>query len=457
LSKARIRARIKRDLPLEYAAERISAHGGLELFRRYLVQIDFAGRVRRALRGVGLDTDYGVVSLLLCVIGLLVVGGWRISHLAFVGRDPILLRFCGLQRMPADRTVARWLERFGSQALYALGELIRELVYEQIARARLPRLTLDIDGTVLRTGSRVEGAARGFNPHHPKDPSYYPLTAHVAPLGQILRVWNRPGNVHDSHNADGFLRGIVRELRERFGCRIPLELRMDGAFFHPAVLAFLDEERVEYAIKVPLWKWLGLRQEIRHQRLWRRVTEEIDGFERLRWLEPWQRWERIAIYRKRVSHETRKNFQLDLFSPDDGHFEYSAIATNKTLDLPALWHFAAGRGGHEKTLAELKDQLGFATIPSHDFHANSAWQLLSVLALNLVRSFQLATGAARRPRTWKRTFDYVFRSLRTLRFELIDQPVRIVRPGGRTALRFAVSPAAQRRLRDVDRRLTRAA
>jgi hypothetical protein len=214
---------------------------------------------------------------------------------------------------------------------------------------------------------------------------------------------------------------------------------------------------VEYAIKVPLWKWLGLRQEIRHQRLWRRVTEEIDGFERLRWLGPWQRWERIAIYRKRVGHETRKNFQLDLFSPDDGHFEYSAIATNKTLDLPALWHFAAGRGGHEKTLAELKDQLGFATIPSHDFHANSAWQLLSVLALNLVRSFQLATGAARRPRTWKRTFGYVFRSLRTLRFELIDQPVRIVRPGGRTALRFAVSPAAQRRLRDVDRRLTRAA
>jgi hypothetical protein len=52
LSKARIRARIKRDLPLEYAAERISAHGGLELFRRYLVQIDFAGRVRRTLRGL---------------------------------------------------------------------------------------------------------------------------------------------------------------------------------------------------------------------------------------------------------------------------------------------------------------------------------------------------------------------------------------------------------------------
>jgi hypothetical protein len=45
---------------------------------------------------------------------------------------------------------------------------------------------------VLRTGSKVEGAARGFNPHHPKDPSYYPLSAHLAQLGQILRVQNRP-------------------------------------------------------------------------------------------------------------------------------------------------------------------------------------------------------------------------------------------------------------------------
>jgi hypothetical protein len=40
------------------------------------------------------------------------------------------------------------------------------------------------------------------------------------------------------------------------------------------------------------------------------------------------RTERICVYRKRVGHETRKNVQLDLFSPGNAHFEYSAIATN---------------------------------------------------------------------------------------------------------------------------------
>jgi hypothetical protein len=167
--------------------------------------------------------------------------------------------------------------------------------------------------------------------------------------------------------------------------------------------------------------------------------------------------ERVVVYRKRVSHRSRKNFQLDLFDPADGHFEYSAVATNKTLSIPALWHFMAGRGAHEKTIAELKQAVAFDTIPTNDRHANAAWQMLSVLALNLVRSFHIATGAAERRRTWKRTFAYVFPALQTLRFELIHQPVRLVRPAGVAALRFAVSPRARQRIEAVQRHLERAA
>ncbi len=163
------------------------------------------------------------------------------------------------------------------------------------------------------------------------------------------------------------------------------------------------------------------------------------------------------VYRKRVSHRSRKNFLLDLFSPDDGHYEYSAVVTNKTLGVVRLWHFIAGRGGHEKTLSELKQHLAFDVIPSADRGANAIWQQISVLTLNLVRSFQLAVGAPRRPATWKRTCLWVLQSLQTLRFELIDQPVRLVRPAGRTQLRFAVSPPTQRRIRHVERCLRNAA
>ena len=152
----------------------------------------------------------------------------------------------------ARRKFHEALKAFDSPMLEKLSELIRQLVYDQVEGGGLARLTIDLDGTVLRTGAKVDGAERGFNPHHPKDPSCYPLTAHLAQLGQILRVWNRPGNVHDSHNAAGFLRGVFGDLRGRFGHRLPVELRMDAAFFHPEIFSFLDGERVEYALKVPM-------------------------------------------------------------------------------------------------------------------------------------------------------------------------------------------------------------
>lgn len=73
-------------------------------------------------------------------------------------------------------------------------------------------------------------------------------------------------------------------------------------------------------------------------------------------------------------HRTRKNYQLDLFDPDDGTFEYSAVATNLPLKLRALWRLTVERGVHEKAIGELKTGLSFDTIPAHDYHANWSCQ-----------------------------------------------------------------------------------
>jgi len=150
------------------------------------------------------------------------------------------------------------------------------------------------------------------------------------------------------------------------------------------------------------------------------------------------------IYRKRVRHESRKNFQLDLFTPDDGHFEYYAVATNMTLGLPALFAFVCGRRAQEKTLAELKGEFGLDVVPTNHYGANSAWQQLSVLAHNLVRSFQLDSGAEPKRRSRKRTYAFLFRSMRTLRFLVIARAGRLTRIGGRARLRLAQNASVQR-------------
>jgi hypothetical protein len=102
---------------------------------------------------------------------------------------------------------------------------------------------------VITTGASVAWAFRGFNPHHRKEPSYYPILAHLAQTGHILRVKNRPGNVHDSKGAVGFVRDLIEDVRMRLGRALPLEFRMDGAFFQREIIELLERKRAGYASK----------------------------------------------------------------------------------------------------------------------------------------------------------------------------------------------------------------
>ena len=402
------------------------------------------------------DTDYGSYRMALSLMAMLLVGGSRLRHLQFLAHDPLVLRFSQLTRLPDIRTISRWLGSLTEGVRDRIAELMRDVAYESARLAKVTRVTLELDGTVLRTGLCAEGAERGFNPHHPKDKSYYPLTAHLAQTGQLLDIQNRPGNVHDSIGALDMLRILVEDIRENLG-RTLIEVRLDGAFFHAPILRFLAESRVEYALKVPMWRWLDLRGRIADRKQWTQIRPRLSAFSMTLRIPKWDIEQKVAVYRKHVSGKTRKNFQLDLFTPDDGHYEYSVVATNKSLSLLALWDFMAGRGGHEKTLGELKTHLAFDTVPCQDWDANCAWQLLVGLTHNLIRHFQLSTTAMRRPKGRKRTTLFVMETLRSLRFELINLPARLARPQGREELRLAASPAARLRYETTLAVLDRAA
>jgi hypothetical protein len=451
LNVASLHRMVKGKLHVEFARQELTSYSGLELFRRYLRQGDLPSRLRAAWAATG--GDYGGGRLALLVLALLYTGARRLEHLRYLAGDPLIARFCGLARIPTARTMGNWLRQFTQAALAPLVQLNHDLVTEAIARLQLPRLTIDVDGTVVRTGGSVAWAFRGFNPHHRKDPSYYPLLAHLAQTGHILRLKNRPGNVHDSKQAAAFLREVIDGLRGRFGRRPPLEFRMDAAFFQRDVLRLLAARGGHYAIKVGYWSWLPLKQLAAERERWLPIAPTVTGFFHALHIPQWNLQLRVMIYRKHVAHESPKNFQLDLFTPDDGHYEYAAVATNLALDLPALYAFICGRGAQEKTLAELKGEFALDVVPTAHYGANSAWQQLSVLAHNLSRRFQLDTLATPKPRSRKRTSAYLIRSMRTLRFLLIVRAGRLTRIGGRHVLRLSHNPATEALYASIDHRL----
>lgn len=450
-------ARVNGDLPFEFSDVALTSYAGLELFGRYLRRIRFNALVREVFRGSAGWGDYGVVAMVRLLVGLLVVGGRRLRHVAYVADDPVFRRFTGLRQLPTARTLSRWLKQFTMTTVGRLQDLNAGVIARVLPTLGLGTITIDVDGVVVSTGLQVERAFRGFNPHHRKVPSYYPILAHVAETTHILRVKNRSGNVHDGKASLPFLRDLWDQLVATLGRQRNIRFRMDAAFFREDVLRWLRGRPVAYAIKAPFYHWLDLQQYIRVQPTWTRVTHDVSGFALQEAITPWGFPIAVTIYRKKVRHRTAKNFQLDLFDPNDGYYEYSAVASNLALTIRNLWHFMAGRGNHEKTIGQLKSGLAFHTVPTNGYAANSAWQQLVALTHNLLTNFQIDTGAQERTRTRKHTVLHLLQTIQTLRFEVFHRAAILVRPGGMTQVRLANNAPTRQRFMRIEKALARAA
>jgi Transposase DDE domain group 1 len=444
LEKHEIHRRIKSDLRIEFAPQQISSYSGLELFKRYFRIIGLNTRIRRAFQGYDFRGDYGVVDCILTLITLYLVGGNRLRHLAYIGEDPLVKRLCELSSLPSDRTLSRWLKQFTNDSLQALVSLNSEIVFEKLRDMELGTITLDFDGTVLSCGNKVQWAFRGYNPQNRHAKSYFPLLCHVAQTGHFLQVKNRPGNIHDAKcGALSVIKDCVTQVREQLsGVRI--EVRMDAAFFQEEILDYLAKENIQFAVKVPMWKWLKLKEIINERSNWHHVDAKLSWFKKIVDIEQWDQQVEMTFFREKISEKPPKNYQLDLFTPDDGTYEYSVICSNKKLNPASLLKFYNGRCSMEHHIAEIKGEFAFDSIPTQHYQGNSAYQQISTLAYNLVRNFQIDTDlTSERKRSVSRTNVLSFDSLKTLRFEWINVAGRLLTLAVGKTLRLNECPVRQ--------------
>ena len=127
--------------------------------RRYLRRIELSRRLQAVCATLG--GDYGGARRALLPLALPYVRARRREHPQYC--DLLVRRcFAGLACVPTARTVSNCLRRFTQETLRPLVQLNQELVLETLARLDVPRLTLDVDGTIVRTGATVAWAFRGL-------------------------------------------------------------------------------------------------------------------------------------------------------------------------------------------------------------------------------------------------------------------------------------------------------
>lgn len=449
---------VKSDLQIEFAEQNITSYSGLELFRKYFHLINLNSRIRSAFRGFDFGGDYSVTHYILVFIALWLTGGRRLRHVGFIGDDPLVKRLCGLKTLPSDRSISRWLGQFTNDSLQALVKLNSDIALEKIEELELRTVTLDFDGTVLSCGNQVEWAFRGYNPKKRYSKSYFPLLCYIAQTGHFLKVRNRPGNVHDGKSgALDTIKASVNEVKSKLG-RVRLETRMDSAFFKEDILKYLLSSKIEYAMKVPMWKWLGLKDMINSRIRWNQSNPKLAWFDKEVEVPAWGITIPLYFFRSKISDKIPKSgHQLDLFTPDDGVYEYSVIVSNKNINADKILDFFNGRCAMEHQISELKGEFAFDVVPTRSYQGNSAHQNISLLAYNLVRNFQIDSNLTEsRKKTAKRTNIFSVQSLKTLRFEMIAAAGKILNSSGAKILRINQSTQRESLYQKIQKHLNAA-
>ncbi len=95
-------------------------------------------------------------------------------------------------------------------------------------------------------------------------------------------------------------------------------------------------------------------------------------------------------------------------------------------------------------------EFGFDVIPTRHYQRNSAHQLISTLAYNLARNFQIDAGIAKaRPASAGRMNVLAFESLKTFRFERIAVAGWLVNAAGAKILKLSQSARREQVITEI--------
>jgi hypothetical protein len=451
LSRPQVVAPVHAIPELRFEDQRLTSFSGLVIFQALFQRLRLKERLATAMSEVR-ATAYRPQNLVMMLVVHLLLGFRRLRERDYYRDDPLVQRVLGLQRLPDVSTWTRGLAELTASNMDAARALNRDLVVERLREEKLPRVTIDFDGSVLSTRGHAEGSAIGYNRQRKGARSYYPLFSTIAQTGQFLDLLHRPGNVHDSRDALAFIEANIGIVREIVGVR-EIETRMDGAFFSEEIAKKLVDLKVRFTISLPFERFPELKKQIEARKTWHRI-DRTWAYADLNWRPKcWDGAFRVLAIRRKTPTPRKGPLQLDLFQPRDYEFDFRVILTNKvTDDAEAVMDFHHGRGSQEGLIGEAKACANMDYIPSRKLAVNQIFTVSAMLAHNLGRELQMSAEDRERRDTSKRAARWPFKTLHTLR-HIILRAGRLTRPEGKLTLTMS----GNREVRDNVLRYVRAA
>jgi hypothetical protein len=444
-SKKFIQSKAYKILRPQFEEQTLTSFAGIVVFQALFARLNIKQRFAACFQHLKTNPIFESSTIMLLLVIHILLGYRRLRDIQYYRDDPLVKRTLGLNQLPDVATVSRALSNVDGKSVENVRSISKQVVLERLQQERLPRVTLDFDGTVQSTKRRAEGSAVGYNKKKKGARSYYPLLCTIPQTSQVLDAYHRPGNVHDSNGAKEFISACIQEVRSHSASSI-IESRMDSAFFNETIIDVLEQADVEFTISVPFARFAELKSLIEERKHWKNFNHELSYFESAWKPQCWDNRFRFIFIRTKVKMQHKEPIQLDLFTPYEEGYEFKVIVTNKTRHVKNALAFHNGRGAQENIIGELKSQGSMDYVPVKTLAGNQLFFFANIMAYNLNKELQMTGDKKQFGTTQKRHSLWQFKQLDTIRKNILQRAGRLIRPQGKLTLSMSTNNAVEKEL-----------
>jgi hypothetical protein len=413
-------------IQIEFTDQQLSPHAGTATFWSFLHQSGWGELVGRCLPHpvpVSNNALPPLTKVFSFVQGLL-CGAKKLTHVAYLRRDPLMPALLGIKRVPSQSTFTRFFQGFTSagknlacfRPLFAWA--LRQLPSQPAGYA------LDLDSTrLLHEDGHQDGVAVGYTRLGTK-PCLHPLLAIFSEVRLVAGFWLRAGNSACANNVEAFFLDLWHNLPTHLRVRV---VRADSGFYSAALLHLWVQLKVPFIVVAKLTR--PVQSLLRRETQW--LPTGIAGTE-VAELEHREAdvpaSARFLAIRHRLKDKTnRAGGKLLIDCPG---YLYQVLVTNlpRTVSALDVWRDYNGRAACENVIKELDAGYGLPQLVCQDFWATEAALSFGVLTHNLIVLFERKLG-------WLEAV-----TLGSLRYWLFVTAGVISQPQGRTTIKIAVPP-----------------
>lgn len=439
--------------------------GGIGVIHRFAKKCGLIEAIDRRLKLLKIHKPYHESDHVLNIAYNVLCGGTCLDDIEIRRNDEVFLDSLGAERIPDPTTAGDFCRRFTDEDVIKLQDAIDEVrvkIWREQSEGFFEQAVIDMDGTLVETTGQCK---EGMDISYKGVWGYHPLVVTLANTGEVLRLFNRPGN-RPSHEAAWVSADQAIRVCREGGFRSIL-LRGDTDFTQAERLDGWNAEGVEFIFGVDAmpnlkgiaddlpentWESLQRRQRRSDKEEPRRRPENVKekivderGYKNLRLIgediaefkyQPGkcQRPYRIVVVRKRIE-EAGGGALIEGI-----HNRYFFYITNTTLPTQEVVFKANDRCDQENIIAQLKGGVrslhapvdGLVSNEAYMVMASLAWTLKAWLALSLPETGPPAAREKRRAE--KRTvLRMKFKKFVT---HFIRVPAQILRSGRRLVFRI---------------------